>query len=160
LQDKAALRGARNRVEELDAVTQERTMSDEAKCPFSGARKHTNADWWPDQLDLKMLHQHSPLSNPMGQTFDYAEEFKSLDLNAVVKDLHAVMTDSQDWWPADFGHYGPFFVRMAWHSAGTYRIADGRGGAGSGAQRFAPLNSWPDNGNLDKARRLLWPVKQ
>ncbi len=136
-------------------------MSDEAKCPLSGgARKHTNADWWPDQLDLKMLHQHSPLSNPMGEKFDYAEQFKSLDLNAVIEDLHAVMTDSQAWWPADFGHYGPFFVRMAWHSAGTYRIADGRGGAGSGAQRFAPLNSWPDNGNLDKARRLLWPVKQ
>ncbi|WP_431097408.1 catalase/peroxidase HPI [Polaromonas aquatica] len=139
----------------------------EASCPFSGgARKHalagvaTNAAWWPNQLNLKILHQNSPLSDPMGLAFNYAEEFKTLDLHAVVKDLHALMTDSQDWWPADYGHYGPFFIRMAWHSAGTYRIADGRGGAGSGTQRFAPLNSWPDNGNLDKARRLLWPVKQ
>ena len=145
----------------------ERIMSDETKCPFSsGAVKHaaagtpTNANWWPDQLNLKILHQHSQLSNPMGAAFNYAEEFKSLDLDAVVKDLHAVMTTSQDWWPADYGHYGPFFIRMAWHSAGTYRIADGRGGAGSGAQRFAPLNSWPDNVSLDKARRLLWPIKQ
>ena len=142
-------------------------MSNESKCPFSGGvRPHAvagapvNAHWWPDQLNLKILHQHSPKSDPMGGGFDYAEAFKSLDLDAVVKDLHALMTDSQDWWPADYGHYGPFFIRMAWHSAGTYRIADGRGGAGSGAQRFAPLNSWPDNGNLDKARRLLWPVKQ
>jgi catalase-peroxidase len=142
-------------------------MANEAKCPFpSGAPRNTlagartNADWWPDQLNLKILNQHSPLSDPMGEAFHYAEEFKSLDLNAVVEDLHALMTDSQDWWPADYGHYGPFFIRMAWHSAGTYRIADGRGGAGSGTQRFAPLNSWPDNGNLDKARRLLWPVKQ
>jgi catalase-peroxidase len=119
-----------------------------------------NADWWPNQLNLRILHQHSSKSNPMGEDFDYAEEFKSLDLDAVVKDLHALMTDSQDWWPADYGHYGPFFIRMSWHAAGTYRIADGRGGGGTGAQRFAPLNSWPDNGNLDKARRLLWPIKQ
>ncbi|MBU1282619.1 MAG: catalase/peroxidase HPI [Gammaproteobacteria bacterium] len=142
-------------------------MTTEAKCPFSGGeRKHTvagapsNADWWPNQLNLKILNQNSPLPNPMGRDFDYAEAFKSLDLDAVVKDLHALMTDSQDWWPADWGHYGGLFIRMAWHSAGTYRIADGRGGAGSGTQRFAPLNSWPDNGNLDKARRLLWPIKQ
>ena len=142
-------------------------MSTEAKCPFSsGAPKHavagatTNATWWPNQLNVKILHQHSSLSNPMGPAFNYAEEFKSLDLQAVVKDLHALMTDSQEWWPADYGHYGPFFVRMAWHSAGTYRVSDGRGGAGSGTQRFAPLNSWPDNVNLDKARRLLWPIKQ
>ena len=142
-------------------------MDTETKCPVMGGdRRHTvagtaaNADWWPNQLNLKMLHQHSPLSDPMGEQFDYAKEFKSLDLHAVVKDLHALMTDSQDWWPADFGHYGPLFIRMAWHSAGTYRIADGRGGGSTGTQRFAPLNSWPDNVNLDKARRLLWPIKQ
>ncbi|HEX6823993.1 MAG TPA: catalase/peroxidase HPI [Candidatus Sulfotelmatobacter sp.] len=137
-------------------------MSSESKCPVAhGARKfQTNAEWWPNQLNLKVLHQHSPLSDPMGKEFNYAEEFKTLDLDSVIKDLHAVMTDSQEWWPADFGHYGPLFIRMAWHSAGTYRIGDGRGGAGAGQQRFAPLNSWPDNVNLDKARRLLWPVKQ
>ena len=134
----------------------------EAKCPVmhGGSRAHTNRDWWPNQLDLRVLHQHSPLSDPMGKDFDYTKEFQSLDLNAVVKDLRAIMTDSQEWWPADFGHYGPLFIRMAWHSAGTYRIGDGRGGAGAGQQRFAPLNSWPDNVNLDKARRLLWPIKQ
>ncbi len=146
---------------ETELAKQEHNVSTESKCPFTSATPtHTNRDWWPNQLNLQVLHQHSNLSNPMGEEFDYAKEFKSLDLNAVIKDLHAVMTDSQDWWPADFGHYGPLFIRMAWHSAGTYRIGDGRGGAGAGQQRFAPLNSWPDNVNLDKARRLLWPVKQ
>jgi len=142
-------------------------LSNETACPFLNGAGHTaaagtqtNADWWPNQLNLNILRQHSELSNPMGEEFDYAAEFKTLDLDAVVKDLHALMTDSQDWWPADFGHYGGLFIRMAWHSAGTYRIADGRGGAGRGQQRFAPLNSWPDNVSLDKARRLLWPVKQ
>lgn len=137
-------------------------MSNESKCPFNhtAGGGTTNRDWWPDQLNLKVLHQQSAASDPMGEAFDYAAAFKTLDLAAVKKDLHALMTDSQDWWPADFGHYGPLFIRMAWHSAGTYRIYDGRGGAGAGQQRFAPLNSWPDNGNLDKARRLLWPIKQ
>ena len=123
-------------------------------------RPRTNQDWWPNQLNLQVLHQHSPRSNPMGEGFSYAEEFKTLDLEALKRDIFGVMTTSQDWWPADYGHYGPLFIRMSWHAAGTYRIADGRGGGGSGAQRFAPLNSWPDNASLDKARRLLWPVKQ
>jgi catalase-peroxidase len=142
-------------------------MSGESKCPFVGGQQghqtvlaRVNRDWWPNQLNLHVLHQHSTKSDPMGKAFNYAEEFKNLDLDAVVQDLHALMTDSQDWWPADYGHYGPFFIRMAWHSAGTYRIGDGRGGAASGTQRFAPLGSWPDNVSLDKARRLVWPIKQ
>jgi catalase-peroxidase len=144
--------------------SQEHNLSTETQCPVTGGARRVsatrNADWWPNQLNLKILHQHSALSDPMGKEFNYAKEFQSLDLGAVIQDLRALMTASQDWWPADFGHYGPLFIRMAWHSAGTYRISDGRGGAGSGEQRLAPLNSWPDNVNLDKARRLLWPVKQ
>ena len=146
-------------------------MSNEAKCPFTGAQasvqgaktataRQTNRDWWPNQLNLGILHQHAPASNPLGEDFDYAAAFEKLDYAALKADLKALMTDSQDWWPADWGHYGGLFIRMAWHSAGTYRTSDGRGGAGTGNQRFAPLNSWPDNGNLDKARRLLWPIKQ
>jgi catalase-peroxidase len=138
-----------------------------AKCPMGhgeapkvSSMVKTNREWWPSQLDLSLLRQNSNLTNPMGSQFDYRASFKSLDYEAIKKDLHALMTDSQDWWPADFGHYGPFFIRMAWHSAGTYRTADGRGGSRAGQQRFAPLNSWPDNANLDKARRLIWPIKQ
>ncbi|MEO6945121.1 MAG: catalase/peroxidase HPI [Nitrobacter sp.] len=141
----------------MDAKTDDKGAG---KCPFTGSRGHGNRDWWPEQLDVQVLHHNSTLSDPMGEAFDYAKEFKSLDLNAVIADLRALMTDSQDWWPADFGHYGGLMVRLAWHSAGTYRITDGRGGAGGGQQRFAPLNSWPDNVLLDRARRLLWPIKQ
>jgi len=141
----------------MDAKTDDKA----GKCPFTGgSRAHSNRDWWPETLDVSVLHRNSTLSDPMGKGFDYAKEFKSLDLKAITKDLRALMTDSQPWWPADFGHYGGLFIRLAWHSAGTYRITDGRGGAGQGQQRFAPLNSWPDNANLDKARRLLWPIKQ
>src|SRR3954451_18975983 len=129
-------------------------------CPVTGHEARTNRDWWPNRLDVSVLHPNPPAGDPMGEAFDYAAAFESLDLDAVKRDIGEVMTTSQDWWPADYGHYGPLFIRMAWHSAGTYRISDGRGGGGSGQQRFAPLNSWPDNGNLDKARRLMWPVKK
>ncbi|MDB5128670.1 MAG: Catalase-peroxidase, partial [Mucilaginibacter sp.] len=155
-------------VQYIKPTKMENESNDISKCPFlNGGMKHNvggggtrNRDWWPNQLKLNILRQQSSLSNPMGEGFNYTEAFKSLDLEAVKKDLHTLMTDSQDWWPADFGHYGGLFIRMAWHSAGTYRVGDGRGGAGAGLQRFAPLNSWPDNVSLDKARRLLWPIKQ
>jgi catalase-peroxidase len=144
-------------------ATQSVSESENPRIPAPTAKAHrprTNQDWWPNQPDLSVLHQHSPQANPMDQEFDYAEEFITLDVEALKRDIMALMTSSQDWWPADYGHYGGLFIRMSWHAAGTYRIADGRGGGGSGAQRFAPLNSWPDNVSLDKARRLLWPIKK
>src|SRR5246127_3177005 len=157
---KSSLRNDENPEKQLERNMDAKTDDKRAgKCPVMHTAR-TNRDWWPNQLNLQVLHRNSALSNPMDATFDYAKEFKSLDLNAVINDLRALMTDSQDWWPADFGHYGGLMIRLAWHAAGTYRIADGRGGAGGGQQRFAPLNSWPDNANLDKARRLLWPIKQ
>ena len=143
-------------------ANQDQTVASEGQCPVIGRvrRGTTNSQWWPNRLDLRVLRQNSPQSNPMDKDFNYEKEFKSLDLNAVIKDLRALMTDSQEWWPADYGHYGPLFIRMAWHAAGTYRIGDGRGGAGRAYQRFAPTGSWPDNASLDKARRLLWPIKK
>src|SRR5471030_2424045 len=157
-----AMKARRPKTSSGSVLSRRQRMSNDAKCPFNHAAGGgtTNRDWWPKQLRVDLLSQHSGKSNPLGSSFNYAEAFKSLDLAAVKKDLAALMTDSQDWWPEDFGHYGPLFIRMAWHSAGTYRIADVRGGGGRGQQRFAPLNSWPDNVSLDKARRLLWPIKQ
>src|SRR5687768_9946824 len=149
--------------EESDDVTDSTSESENPAIPSptpKATRPRTNRDWWPNQLDLQVLHQHSPRANPMGEDYDYAEEFRSLDVEALKRDVFEVMTTSQDWWPADYGHYGPLFIRMSWHAAGTYRVADGRGGGSRGSQRFAPLNSWPDNASLDKARRLLWPIKQ
>ena len=146
--------------DETQSVSESENPAIPSPTPKLNGRPQTNQDWWPNQLNLQVLHQHSPRSNPMGEDFTYAEEFQTLDVEALKRDIFAVMTTSQDWWPADYGHYGPLFIRMSWHSAGTYRIADGRGGGGDGAQRFAPLNSWPDNVSLDKARRLLWPIKQ
>src|SRR5919112_369171 len=146
--------------DETTSVSESENPAIPAPTPKPPRRPRTNQDWWPNQPNLQVLHQHSPRSNPMGEDFDYAEEFRSLDVEALKRDIFELMTTSQDWWPADYGHYGPLFIRMSWHAAGTYRIADGRGGGGQGAQRFAPLNSWPDNASLDKARRLLWPLKQ